>query len=143
MESPGGIWKREGPEKIRKDTTRWNREVCNTFQNVVVILIISSFYIKFGTTTNIFNKLIRLLDTSKATKERIEKIGQHKLGPGGYSNLAARYVSIRKPKSASKYHTDNYFHFVLEKNVNLMTSCKYEGRPVQIISQCGLHESWI
>ena len=24
---PGGRWKREGPKKIRKDTTRWNREV--------------------------------------------------------------------------------------------------------------------
>ena len=98
MEIPGGRWKREGPEKIRKDTTRWNREVCNTFQNVVVSLIITSFYIKFGTSTNVFKNLIRLSDTSEATKERMEKIGQHKLGPGGYSMLVARYVSIENLK---------------------------------------------
>ena len=109
----------------------------------MVSLIITSFYIKFGTTTNIFQHLIRILDTSKATKERIEKIGQHKVGPGGYLNLAALYVSIAKPESTSKYHTDNYFRFVLEKNVKLMTSCKYEGRLVQIISQCVLHEAWL
>ena len=88
MESPGARWKREGPEKSRKDTTR-NREVCNTFKIVLVSLIIISFYIKFGTSTNIFKHLIRILDTSKSTKERIEKIGQHKLGHGGYSNLEA------------------------------------------------------
>ena len=88
VESPGGRWKREGPEKIRKDTTR-NKEVCNTFQNVVVILIITSFLINFGTSTNVFKNLIRILDTSKSTKARIEKIGQHKLRLGGYSNLAA------------------------------------------------------
>ena len=129
-------------EKSRKDTTR-NREVCNTFQNVLVSLIITSFYIKFGTSTNIFQHLIRLSNTSKATKARIAKIVQHRFGSGGYLNLAARYVSIAKPESASKYHTDNYFHFVLEKNVKLMTSCKYKGRLVQTIFQCGLHESWL
>ena len=85
---------------------RWNREVCNTFQNVVVRLIITNFYIKFGTSTNVFKNLIRISDPSKATKVRIAKIGQHKVGPGGYLNLAARYVSIAKPESASKYHTD-------------------------------------
>ena len=114
VESLSGRWKREGLEKSGKYTTR-NREVCNTFQNVMVSLIVISFYIKFGTSTNVFQHLIRLSDTYKTTKERIEKIGQHKLGPGGYSNLAARYVSIAKPESASKYHTHNYFHFVLEK----------------------------
>ena len=41
--------KEKGMRKIRKDTTRWNREVCNSFQNVVVSLIITSFYINFGT----------------------------------------------------------------------------------------------
>jgi len=85
----------------------------------VVSLIITSFYINFGTSTNVFKKLIRLSDTSKATKARIEKIGQHKLGPGGYSNLAARYVSIAKPESASKYHTDYYFCFVLTKGFKI------------------------
>ena len=119
MESPSGRWKREGPEKIKKDTTRWNREVCNTFQNVVVSLIITSFYINFGTKTNVFKNLIRLSNTSKATKARIEKIGQHKLGPGGYSNLAARYVSIAKPESTSKYHIDYYFCFVLTKGFKI------------------------
>ena len=85
----------------------------------MVSLIITSFYINFGTSTNVFKKLIRLSDTSKATKARIEKIGQYKLGPGGYSNLAAQYVSITKPKSASKYHTDYYFCFVLTKGFKI------------------------
>ena len=97
MKIPGGNWKREGSEKSRKDTTK-NREVCNTFQNVMVSLIIISFYIKFGTSTNVIEHLIRLSDTSKAPKARIEKIGQHKLGPGGYSNLATQYVSIENSK---------------------------------------------
>ena len=64
----------------------------------MVILIIISFYIEFGTSTNVIQQFIGLSDTSKATKERMEKIGQHKLGPGGYSNLAARYVSIENLK---------------------------------------------
>ena len=89
MEIFSGRWKREEPEKSRKDTTR-NREVCNTFHNVMVSLIIFNFYIEFGTSTNIIQHLIRLLNTSKDTEEILEKIGQHKLGPGGYSNLAAR-----------------------------------------------------
>ena len=79
-----------------KYTTK-NREVCNTLQNVMVSLIIISFYIEFGTSTNVIQHLIRLSDTSKATKERIEKFGQHKLGPSGSSNLEARYVSIENP----------------------------------------------
>ena len=58
----------------------------------IIIIII---YIEFGTLTNVIQHLIRLLDTSKATKERLEKIGQHKLGPGGYSILEARFVSIK------------------------------------------------
>ena len=57
-------------------------------------LIIISFYIEFGTSINVTQPLVRLLDTSKATKARMEKIGQHKLGPGGYLNFAARFVSI-------------------------------------------------
>ena len=65
---------------------------------LLVSLIITSFYIKFGTLSNVFQHLIRLSDTSKATKERMEKNGQHKLGPGGYLNLAARYVSIKNQK---------------------------------------------
>ena len=60
----------------------------------MVSLIIISFYIKFRTSTNIIQHLIRLSDTYKETKERMEKIGQHKLGPGGYSNLVAQYISI-------------------------------------------------
>ena len=81
----------------------------------MVSLIITSFYINFGTSTNVFRNLIRLSDTYNATKERNEKISQHKLGPGGYSNLAARYVSIAKLESASKYHIDYYFCVVLTK----------------------------
>ena len=34
----------------------------------------------------------RVSDTSKATKARIEKKGNHKLGQGGYLKLAARIV---------------------------------------------------
>ena len=60
----------------------------------MVRLIIISFYIKFGKSTNVTQHLIRLSDTSKATKVRLDKIGQHKLGPSGYSNLVARFVSI-------------------------------------------------
>ena len=68
----------------------------------MVILSIINFYIKIGTSTNVIQHLIKLSDTSKATKERLEKIGQHKLGPGGYSNLAACFVNIGKPDTASK-----------------------------------------
>ena len=96
MESPSGRWKREGSKKSRRDATR-NREVCNTFYNVMVILIIINFYIEFKTLTNVIQHLIGLSDTSNVTKARLEKIGQHKLGPSGYSNLAARYVSIKNP----------------------------------------------
>ena len=85
----------------------------------MVSLIITSFYINFGTSTNVFKNLISLSDTSKATKERIEKIGHYKLGPSGYSNLVARYVSIAKPESASKYHTYYYFCFVLTKGFKI------------------------
>ena len=61
--------------------------VCNTLNNAMVILIIINFYIEFGT-SNIIQHLIRLSDTSKATKARLDKIGQHKLGPSGYLNFA-------------------------------------------------------
>ena len=106
VEIPSGIWKREGFEKIRKDTTR-HREVCNTFHNVMVSLIIIIFYIEFGTSTNVIQHFISLSDTSKATKARLEKNGQHKIGPGGYSNLAAQIVSIKKPR----LYQNNKLHF--------------------------------
>ena len=61
----------------------------------MLTLIIIIFYIKFGT-YNVIQHFLRLSDTSKATKERVEKIGKHKLGPGGYLNLAAQIVSIEK-----------------------------------------------
>ena len=90
------IWKGEGFEKRRKATAK-NRKVCNTFNNVIInLFIIINFKIKFET-FNIFQHFHRLSDTSKATKERQEKIGQQKLGPGGYSNLVARIISIKKP----------------------------------------------
>ena len=92
MEIPSGRWKEEGLEKTRKATTR-HREVCNTFHYVILNLIIVNLYIKFGT-SNVFQHFHRLSDTSKA---REQKIGRHKLGPGGYSNLAAQLVSIKKP----------------------------------------------
>ena len=62
----------------------------------MVSLIIINFYIEFGT-PNVIQHLIRFSDTSKATKEILDKIGQHKLKPGGYSNLATRFVSIENP----------------------------------------------
>ena len=40
-----------------------------------------------------FEIVHRLQDTSVATKARLEKIGQHKLGSGGYMNLQSRVVS--------------------------------------------------
>ena len=88
LEIPSGRWKREGSEKSWKDTTK-HREVCNTFHNVMVILIIINFYIEFGTSTNAIQHLIRLSDTSKATKERTKKIGQHDIL---LINLVRRYI---------------------------------------------------
>ena len=96
MESLSGRWKRKGPEKSRKDTTK-NWEVCNIFKNVLISLIIISFYIKIGTSTNVIQHFISLLDTSKATKPRMKKNGQHKLGLGSYLNLEARIVSLENP----------------------------------------------
>ena len=52
---------------------------------------------------------LRMSDTSKATNEILEKIGQHKLGPGGYSNLAARIVSIENPIM----HPNNKLQFLV------------------------------
>ena len=73
-----------------------HREVYNTFHNLFLNLIIINLYIKFET-SNVIQHLLRLSDTLKATKARLKKIGQHKLGPGGYSNLAAQIVSIKSP----------------------------------------------
>ena len=94
MESPSERWKGEGSEKIRKNTTK-KREVCNTFHNVILNLIIINLYIKFGT-SNVFQHFHRIFDTSKVTKTREVKTSQHKLRPGGYSTLAERIVSIKK-----------------------------------------------
>ena len=100
MEIPSVIWKGEGSKKTRKATTK-HREVCNTFHNVDLNLIIINLYIKFGT-PNLFQHFHRLPTTSKATKERQEKIEHHKLGPDGYSNLAAQIVSIKMNNITSK-----------------------------------------
>ena len=40
-----------------------------------------------------FEIIHRLQDTSMATKVRVEKVGQHKLGSGGCMNLQSRLVS--------------------------------------------------
>ena len=80
-----------------KDTTR-HREVCNTFHNVMLsFIIIIIIYIEFGTLTNVIQHLVRMSDTSNATKARLDKIGQQKLGPDGYSKFSARFVSIENP----------------------------------------------
>ena len=46
-----------------------------------------------------FEIVHRLQDTSVATEARVEKVGQHKLGFGGYMNLQSRLVS-----RAMKFH---------------------------------------
>ena len=89
MEIPSGRWKGEGYEKRMKATIGLMK-VCNTFNSVIInlIIIIIIIYIKFET-SNIFQPFHRMLDTSKATKARQEKNGQHKHGLSGYSNLVA------------------------------------------------------
>ena len=62
----------------------------------MLTLIIVVLFIKFGT-SNVIQRLLRLSNTLKDTKAILKKIGQHKLGHGGYSNLAARIVSIENP----------------------------------------------
>ena len=62
----------------------------------MLTLIIINFYIEFET-SNVIQHLLSLSDTSKDTKEIMEKICQHKLELGGYSNLVARIVSIKNP----------------------------------------------
>ena len=62
----------------------------------MLTLIIINFYIEFGK-SNVIQHFLRLTDISKAIKAKLEKIGQHKLGPGVYSNLSARIVSIENP----------------------------------------------
>jgi hypothetical protein len=44
---------------------------------------------------NILETFCRLPDTSKETKERLDKHGQHKLGQGGYLRLKSRIVSTK------------------------------------------------
>ena len=95
VESPSGRWKIEGSEKSMKDTTM-NMEVCNVLHNLLLKFIIINFYIEFKT-YNVIQHSLKPSNTSKATKARLDKIGQHKLGPSGYSNLAARFVSIENP----------------------------------------------
>jgi hypothetical protein len=58
------------------------------FEQCNYMFITLYFYMKFAT-SNVFQTFHRLPDTSKETKARLEKHGQHKLGPGGYSNLVA------------------------------------------------------
>ena len=88
--------------------------VCNTFNNVIINLIIINFYIKFKT-SNVIQHFHWLSDTSKATKVRLENTGQHKLGPGGYSNLVARIVSIKK----KLLHPNNELQFIF-----ILLNCK-------------------
>ena len=40
-----------------------------------------------------FETIHRLQDTSVATKVRLQKVGQYKLGSSGYMNLQCRLVS--------------------------------------------------
>ena len=67
VESPSGRWKGEGSKKRRKATTK-NWEVCNTFHNVMLTLIITNFYIEFGT-SNVFQQLHRLSNTSNPQRK--------------------------------------------------------------------------
>ena len=45
--------------------------------------------------SNMFQTFCRLPYTSKATKERLEKHGNQKLGQGGYLKLKEQIVSTR------------------------------------------------
>jgi hypothetical protein len=56
---------------------------------------------KFAT-SNVFQTFHRLTNTSKETKDGLEKHGQHKLEPGGYLNLVAQIVSINNSNIVSK-----------------------------------------
>ena len=49
----------------------------------------------FKSHKHVLDHFCRLKDTTKATQARIDKIGQHKLGPGGYVKVKGRYVSIK------------------------------------------------
>ena len=71
------------------------------FEQCNYMFITLYFYMKFAT-YNIFQTFHRLPDTSMAIKARQEKHGQHKLGPGGYSNLVAQIVSISNSNIVSK-----------------------------------------
>ena len=130
-----GLWEKQ------KDTTR-HREVCNTFHNVIVILIIINFYIKFRP-SNIIQYFIRMLDRSKAIKVRLDKTCQHKLGPGGYSNLAARIVSIKKTILHPNNKLQNIFHLYWNVKGKFMTLCKYASQSIQWSSHIGRLESWL
>ena len=52
---------------------------------------------------NVFATFHRLPDTSKATKERLEKHGKQKLGQGGYKRLRARIVRIERSLFAANF----------------------------------------
>ena len=56
---------------------------------------------KFST-SNVFQTFHRIPNTSKEKKDRLENHGQHKLEPGGYSNLVAQIVSINNSNIVSK-----------------------------------------
>ena len=129
MEIHSGRWKGEGFEKIRKATTR-HMEVCNTFNNLMLTLIIINFYIEF-VTYNVFQQLLKLSDTSKATKDRLEIIGQHKIGPCGYSNLVARIVSIEKVIMNPNNKLQIIFILLHRKKPKFVKLCKYVGLPIQ------------
>ena len=125
VEIPNRIWKGEGFEKIRKDIAK-QRKVCNNFSNLIINNIIINFYIKFET-CNIFQPFHRISHTSKATKAKQEKSGQHKLAPTGYSNLVAQIVSIKKPILHLEKKNATYFSYYLNLKGNFMALCKYAG----------------
>jgi len=60
---------------------------------------------------NILETFRRLLETSKETKERLDKHGQHKLGQGGYLRLKDRIVSIK------------YFIHIIHINMKILFDC--------------------
>ena len=63
--------------------------------NNEIIYCILHFTVIFKSHKHVLDHFCRLKDTTKVTQARIDKIGQHKLGPGGYVKVKGRYVSIK------------------------------------------------
>ena len=66
-----------------------------------------------------FQTIHRLQNTSVATKVRVEKVGQHKLGSSGYMDLQSRLVS------SSNGISYFFFNIMLQKKISYMQNWRY------------------